>query len=204
MTITLKPGINEDIHIPVEALLGGNDEAFYQFAARYPDLTIERDVDGCIILEPPVGFQTGGFESEALGELFIWNRKHKLGMVFSPSTAFVLRDGSLRCPDAAWISHERIAELPESEWHRFAKISPDFVIEIRSESDRLKHQKEKMEEYMKNGVRLGFLIDPQAGQAYVYRPDAAVVQVSDFSGTLTGDPELPGFELPLGLFVRGK
>lgn len=200
MSIILKPGINVDILIPMAALCGTDEADFYEFAARYPDLTIERDVDGCIILEPPVHFQTGEFESEANGELLIWNRRCRLGKVFASTTGFVLPNGAMRCPDAAWISNERIAALPKEEWHRFARICPDFVLEIRSDTDGLRPLMAKMEEYIANGARLGFLIDPSEPRAYVYRPGEAVKQTGSFDTVLTGDPELPGFALPLELF----
>jgi Uma2 family endonuclease len=177
-----------------------SEEAFSEFCMQNPDLFLERDKHGNIVVEPPVHFDTGKYESEAHGELHLWNRKHKAGKVLSPSTGYTLPNGAVRSPDASWISNERLAHLPKSEHRKFAHICPDFVIEIRSHSARLKHLKEKMDEYLECGARLGFLIDPVEQQAFIFRPDSPPEHIAGLEGALSGEPVLPGFSLPLSLF----
>jgi Uma2 family endonuclease len=178
-----------------------SEEAFDEFCMQNPDLFLERDKHGNIVVEPPVSFDTGGYELEASGQLYIWNRKHRAGKVFSPSTGFTLPNGAVRSPDLSWISAERVAQLPKGERKKFARICPDFVMEIRSCSDRLPHLQEKMQEYIENGAQLGFLIDPIEQQAFIYRPDTSVAHIAGLEGSLSGEPVLPGFFLPLSLFA---
>ena len=199
MSITIKEGTPGDIVIPSFAVQM-NDEEFFRFATQFSNIQIERDKDGNIFIMPPTGFESGSFESDAITELNIWNRKHKAGKTFSSQTGFVLPNSAMRAPDASWISDERIASIPIEEHSRFAHICPDFVLEIRSASDSLPGLKAKMEEYIENGARLGFLIDPMGGQAFVYRADGSVEQVAGLDEVLNGGDVLAGFELPLALF----
>lgn len=103
-------------------------------------------------------------------------------------------DGSMRAPDAAWISHERLAQVPPEDLKKFAHVCPDFVIELASESDRVRELQQKVEKWLANGVRLGWLLDPDSRRAYVYRPDGAV-RSQPFSEPLSGEDVLPGFTL---------
>lgn len=198
MSITIKEGVPGDIVIPSSVRM--SDAEFYEFAAGFPDIQIERDKHGNIFIMPPTSFDTGNFESEAIGELILWNRRTKAGMVFSSQTGFILPNNAMRGPDASWISSERVTKLPAEERKRFARICPDFVLEIRSTSESLSSLKKKMEEYIENGARLGFLIDPKDRQAFIYRADGSIETVQGFDGTLSGEPVLPGFSLPLSLF----
>ncbi|MDX2284508.1 MAG: Uma2 family endonuclease, partial [Bacteroidia bacterium] len=102
-----------------------------------------------------------------------------------------------RSPDTAWVSLERWLALPDEDRKRFARISPDFVIEIRSETDDLGQLQSKMAEYQANGVRLGWLIDPQAQQVWIYRADGSTAHIGNFRTPLSGEDVLPGFELRL-------
>lgn len=180
---------------------GMTEEQFFNFCAKNPDQPMERDKYGNILIMAPIHFDSGANESIAHGELYLWNRQSKLGKVFSPSTGFTLPNGAVRSPDAAWISTEQIAALPENEKQTFAHICPDFVLEIRSKSDPLKPLQEKMEEFIENGAKLGFLIDPYERQAFVYRGDGSVATVADFNAVLSGEDIMPGFELSLQLFI---
>ena len=104
-------------------------------------------------------------------------------------------DGSVRQPDAAWISDERLAALlPRGQRPAFPRIVPDFVIEVRSSSDRLSQQQRKMEEWISYGARLGWLVDPEQSRIYVYRPDAEP-EILERPDTISGEPELPGLEV---------
>lgn len=129
----------------------------------------------------------------------MWNFQTSLGEVYSPSTGFDLPSGATKCPDAAWISFERLAQSSLEDEERFVRVVPDFVVEVRSGTDRLKKLQTKMADtWLANGVRLAWLIDPYEEKAHLYRPGREVEIVDGFAGkSLSGEDVLPGFELPL-------
>ncbi len=179
-----------------------SDEAFFHFASQMDNTRIERDKNGNILIMPPVGMESGNFESRASYLLNKWSiEQGGDGYPFGSNTGFTLPNSAVRSPDAAWISSKRYNALAPNEKQRFGHICPDFVIEIRSASDSLAMLKEKMEEYIECGAKLGFLIDPANQKAYVYRPGTETEEVADFTKELKGDDILPGFSLPLHLFT---
>lgn len=186
----------------VEVRLGAgmSEDEFFQFCMQNPELNLERDAQGNILIMAPVKFDGGRQESRAIIALGKWNDETNLGEVFSSQTGFTLPNGAVRSPDASWISNEKLAALPKEEHDRFAHICPDVVIEIRSTSDRLKTLQAKMDEYIQNGAQLGFLIDPVTQSAAVYRADGSVETVEGFDARLSGEPVLPGFYLDLSRF----
>jgi Uma2 family endonuclease len=129
--------------------------------------------------------------------LWNWNDQTGLGIVFDSSTGFTLPSGAVQSPDASWVSNERWNALTESQQREeFSPLSPDFVVELRSQSDSLKKLREKMQEYMDNGVRLGWLINSTNKQVEIYRPDRDV-EVLQSPTTLSGENVLPRFVLNL-------
>src|SRR5262249_49583803 len=118
------------------------------------------------------------------------------GVVFDSSAGFTLPNGATRSPDVAWVKRSRLATLTAEQKRKFLPLSPDFVVELRSPSDRLASLQEKMEEYVANGTRVGWLIDTETRRVYVYRPGSAVDCV-DNPPTLSGEPLLAGFSLDL-------
>jgi Uma2 family endonuclease len=172
------------------------DEQFYQLCQVNQDLSLERNPQGELIIVSPVGGVSGNREADLLLELGIWNRRTKLGKVFSSSTLFKLPGGGDRSPDAAWIRLDRWEALPEEDRERFPLICPDFVIELRSRTDRLQALQAKMQEYLDSGLHLGWLIDPQQQQAEIYRSGQGV-EVVQFPVKLSGEGILPGFRLRL-------
>ncbi len=175
---------------------GMTDDDFYEFCLENPELRIERNPNGQIILMPPTGSETGNRNSEITTDLVLWNRKHQLGKTFDSSTGFKLSNGADRSPDAAWISNERWDALLPEQKRKFAPIVPDFVIELRSDDQSLPELREKMDEYMVCGCRLGWLIDPQNRRTYVYSENGDI-QTIRFEETLSGGVVLPGFEVRL-------
>lgn len=169
-------------------------EEFYEFCLENPELRIERDPNGQIIIMPPTGSETGNRNSEIHIELGIWNRKNQLGKTFDSSTGFKLPNGADRSPDTAWIANERWNTLPPEQKRRFAPIVPDFVVELRSEDQSLPDLREKMDEYMAAGCRLGWLIDPQNRRTYVYSENGDI-QTVRFEDILEGGDVLPGLEV---------
>ncbi|MVM41052.1 Uma2 family endonuclease [Spirosoma sp. HMF3257] len=173
-----------------------NDDEFYAFCQANPSLRIEREADGQIIFEMPTNTKTGLRNADLITEIVLWNRKKKLGLVADSSAGFTLPDTSVRAPDVSWISHERWNALSEKEQDKFAKICPDFVIELMSDSDEKYTLPAKMEKYLRNGVRLGWVIDPFSQQTTVYRPEGEI-EVVNFTDILSGEAVLPDFELRL-------
>jgi Uma2 family endonuclease len=173
---------------------GMTAEEFYEFCLENPELRIERDPNGQIIIMPPTGSETGNRNSEIHIELGIWNRKNQLGKTFDSSTGFKLPNGADRSPDTAWIANERWNTLPPEQKRRFAPIVPDFVVELRSEDQSLPDLREKMDEYMAAGCRLGWLIDPQNRRTYVYSENGDI-QTVRFEDILEGGDVLPGLEV---------
>ncbi|MEP7107987.1 MAG: Uma2 family endonuclease [Ferruginibacter sp.] len=174
-----------------------SDEEFFDFCQQNPDLRMERDHNKQIYVMAPTGYYTGGLSSDIFGELYIWNKKSKTGKVFDSSTGFTLPDGAVFSPDASWISNEKISLLSEEEKNKFAPVCPDFVIELKSPSDRLKNVKEKMLKWIENGAQLAWLIDPENKKVFIYREDGSVAIVQGFNNKLSGGNVLPGFELDL-------
>ena len=175
------------------------DEQFYQLCQNNRDLNFERNAKGELIIMPPVGGESGNRESELNGDLLIWNRQTRLGYTFSSSTVFKLPNGGDRSPDAAWIRRERWEALTPEQRRKFPPIAPDFVIELRSETDNLSTLQEKMWEYLDAGVRLGWLINPQQQQVEIYRLGQAV-EVRNLPTELLGEDVLPGFSLSLNVY----
>ena len=179
--------------------VGLSDEQFYQLCQINEYYKFEQTAKDELIILPPSNLITGNREAELNGNLMIWNRQTKLGKVFSSSTVFTLPNGGKRSPDVAWIANERWESLTIQEKEKFAKICPDFVIELRSRTDSLSQLQEKMQEYLNSGLRLGWLIDPQNQQVEIYRQNQSVEIVS-LPTSLSGENVLLGFILELPVF----
>ncbi|MEM6254724.1 MAG: Uma2 family endonuclease [Cyanobacteria bacterium P01_D01_bin.156] len=175
------------------------DEQFYQLCIHNPEMRLERTARGVLILMPPVGGESGNREFELGLDLGIWNRQTRLGKVFSSSTIFQLPGGGDRSPDVAWIELSRWEILTPEEQAKFPPIAPDFVMELRSRTDNLKTLQNKMQEYLKSGVRLGWLFNPQGQQVEIYRPNREKMTLS-LPQTLSGEDVLPGFQTTINRF----
>ncbi len=177
-----------------------SDEQFYQLCINNPDLAIERSAKGVVILMSPVGGDSGSRELGLGGELYLWNKRSQLGRVFSSSTLFKLPGGGDRSPGAAWVEESRWLALSAEDRRKFPPIAPDFVIELRSSSDSLSALREKMQEYMDSGVRLGWLFNPQEQEVEIYRQGQEKETLS-LPAELSGEDVLPGFVLRCDRFT---
>lgn len=184
------------LNIPHALTLTVTHEQFIELASANRDLQLERTATGALIVNPPTGGETGYTNLDVEGQLWLWNRRNRLGKAFNSSTGFHLPNGADRSPDAAWIRQERWDALTSQEQKSFIPLSPDFVVELRSETDRMKPLRDKMTEYMENGVRLGWLIDRKNRKVEIYRQNREV-EVLENPTTLSGEDVLPGFVLDL-------
>lgn len=172
------------------------DEQFLQLCQNNQDLKFERTATGDLIIMPPTGGTTGDRNADLTFQLRAWNRQHRLGKTFDSSTGFKLPNGADRSPDAAWIAQARWDTLTFEQQDKFPSICPDFVVELMSPSDPLEKVQAKMQEYLANGARLGWLLNRKVKQVEVYRPNQPV-DLLMFPATLSGESILPEFVLDL-------
>ena len=169
-----------------------SDEDLLKICAANPDLRIEQNAAGQLEIMPPAGASSGARDAQIARILGNWNERNKAGMVFGSSAGFRLPNGAMRAPDAAWVRLDRWSALSVDQQESFAPIVPDFLVEIRSPSDSIRQLDAKMQEWIENGCRLAWLIDPFERTAYVYRSDGSRTAQS-FEQPLSGQDVLPGF-----------
>jgi Uma2 family endonuclease len=172
------------------------DEEFLQLCAEYPDFRIEATAEGEIIIMAPTHPLTGDSNSGIVYQLVHWSRQDGRGRTYDSSSGFVLPNGARRSPDASWILKSRIMQIEPSKREGFWHLCPDFVIELKSGSDRLPSLKKKMREYMDNGAQLGWLLNPQSRSVMIYRPNREPETRSDIL-YIEGEGPVAGFVLDL-------
>lgn len=170
-------------------------EQFYRLCQTNRDVRLERTAEGHLVIKPPTGWGSGKRNADLTTDLTIWNRQTKLGVVFDSSTGFTLPNGADRSPDAAWVKLERLEALNPNP-NQFLPLAPDFLVELRSASDKLETLQQKMQEYMENGVRLGWLLNPQDQQVEIHRLGQAV-EILQLPAVLLRENVLPEFVLDL-------
>lgn len=171
------------------------DEQFFQLCVHNRDLRLEQTAQGELIIMPPTGWKSGNRNSKLTQRLGNWTDADGTGLAFDSSTGYILPNGAKRSPDASWVSRERLEAL-NPDPNRFLPMAPDFAVELRSANDDLKTLQKKMQEYIDNGVRLGWLIDPQNQRVEIYRIGQDV-EVWQSPISLLAEDVLPGFILNL-------
>jgi Uma2 family endonuclease len=195
MSATLNISVPEPVVVHFEpSKLRMNDDEFFQFCQLNPELRIERTSEGDIIVLAPTGGKTGRRNAKLIAAFGSWAEKEGSGQFFDSSTEFILPNGAGRSPDLSWIRNERWLALTEKQQEQFPPLCPDFVVELRSPTDRLKTLTTKMEEYIANGAQLGWLIDPLERKVHIYRP-GGTVEVMDDAKQVSGEALLNGFVL---------
>ncbi|MCE2994300.1 MAG: Uma2 family endonuclease [Cyclobacteriaceae bacterium] len=175
-----------------------DDNEFFHFCQENSGLKFERDTKGQIVIMSPTAILSGDRNSEINYQLRAWNKREKRGRVVDSDTGFYLKNGAMRNPDAAWIRNQQFSQLAENEINRsFAHICPDFIIELKSYSDSIEALKGKMNEWIENGCKLGWLMDVDNEVVYIYEQGKPERTHKGFDSTLSGDPILPGFEFEL-------
>jgi Uma2 family endonuclease len=201
----MEPSIDLPVALPTGAMpltirFGVNgktaDELFLRFCRANPDLRCERTADGDVIVAPPSGGESSSRNLDVAAALGLWSRRDRQGEAFDSAVMYMLADGSSLSPDASWVSHKALRRLSREERKTFLRLCPEFVVEVMSPSDRLGAAKKKMEQWIANGCKLGWLVDGDQKRVYVYRPGHPV-EVLDGILKIQGEGPVKGFVLPL-------
>jgi Uma2 family endonuclease len=182
--------------LKLDPIIKLTEDQFYQLCQENPDMKLERNYKGELVIMSPTGGGTGKRNVEVAADFVFWNRQAKLGVCFDSSTCFKLPNGGDRSPDVAWVKKERWDALTPEQQEKFPPIAPDFVLELMSPSDVLKDVQNKIQEYMDAGVKLGWLLDRKTHRAEIYR-QGQDVEVLDNPSQLSGEDVLPGFVVNL-------
>ncbi len=197
MIKTSKQADTLSIELPSKLVLQVTQEQFEVLAAANRDIKLERTSEGELIVNPPTGGESGRRNLSISTQLGNWfEAQEELGEAFDSSTGFRLPNGADRSPDASWIRRERWESLTPQQRKSFVPLCPDFVVELRSESDSLPKLQAKMREYIDNGAKLGWLIDPKNQRVEIYRPGCEV-ELLENPQSLSGEDVLPKFVLNL-------
>jgi Uma2 family endonuclease len=189
------PEIDQPVRLRFERPM--TDEELMRFCAANEMVRVERDANGELILMSPAGGGAASRNSEITYQLVKWARETNSGNTFDSSAGFRLPDGSMRSPDAAWIAWPRWNALSEKHKEEFPPICPEFVIELRSPSDRLPELQAKMRLWIANGAEVAWLVDPSRKAVEVYRPGREA-EVVEGGSAVEGDGPIAGFVLELG------
>lgn len=176
---------------------GLTDKQFENLCRNNRDMKFELTQKGDLLIMPPTSPEAGWKNSELTTEVTIWSRKDDTGIVFDSSTMFTLPNGAKRSPDVSWMTKEKYNTLSDDEKQTFSKIVPDFVIELCSPTDNLKPIQNKMKEYIENGVKLGWLIDPKEKKVHIYRENGEI-EILENPKTISGEGVLKNFNLDVG------
>ena len=201
MTTARPPVVTPRVTLPYRLALNVRalemtEDQLLRLSSDNGDLRLELTAERELIIMPPVASEGGLQELELALQVGIWAKQEGTGRAFSPNAGFTLPNGAVRAPDVSWIPLSRWEALSDADRRGFAKICPDFVVELRSESDSLAEVQRKMEEYTGNGSRMGLLIDPQNRRVHVYRPGQPA-EILEEPTAVSADPVLPGFTLDL-------
>jgi Uma2 family endonuclease len=198
MAVTLEKPKPQDVSLvsiqfPKEVPL--DNQTLLALSSANPSLRLERNPQGELIVMSPTGGKSSRRNAVLVAKLFIWAEKNGQGVVFDSSGGFSLPNEAVRSPDACWVSNEQLATLTDEELEAFPPLCPEFVIELRSSSDSLKDLQEKMQEYIANGTKLGWLLDAKHKNVYVYTPEGMTLLENPEKVEATGN--LQGFVLDL-------
>jgi Uma2 family endonuclease len=174
-----------------------SERAFGKLCQANPELRMERTARGVLEVMSPASSDTGRQNGWLTAQVVLWAMDDGSGTAFDSSAGFTLPNGAIRSPDASWILNDRWNALTtEQREVGFAPICPDFVVELRSNSDSQEKLRQKMREYIEQGARLGWMIDPLDGTVEIYRPGGSV-EIIEKPTTLSGEDVLKGFVLKL-------
>jgi len=195
--LPVPPTLHTDNDLIIQLAEDGDAEAlFEEVCQQFDNKKIEQDAQGNVHVMAPTGGESSSQNSRLTTQLGIWADKDGRGRSFDSHATFILPDGSKRSPDASWVSYNRLKTLTREERRKFLKLVPEFVVEIKSPTDRYSKLQDKMEEYLKNGVTLGWLVHPDKRTVAIYRQNSAVEVLEHRESLAAGEP-LAGFVLDL-------
>jgi Uma2 family endonuclease len=172
------------------------DDEYYDFCQRYDGFRVERMSDGSVVIMPPTGWESGFQNSALSAQLYHWAKQDGRGKAFNSSAEYLLPDGSALLPDASWVSQKKIDQVPATRRKKFPRVCPEFVVELMSPSDCLNTAKAKMQQWMRNGVELGGLIDPERRQVLIYHANSEP-ETLELPDQVVGEGPVAGFVLDL-------
>lgn len=184
--------VNEE---PVLEMKSMSEEEFFELCSLNPDRRLERTSQGDILIMPPTGLETSSRNSDLNEQLRRWTTRDGRGVAFDSNAGFTLPNGAILSPDASWVLRSKLAALTREQKRRFPPLCPDFVVELTSPTDRLEKVRNKMEEWIANGAGMGWLLDADKRQVYIYRPQG--IETIGNPRQLTGDGIIQGFVLDL-------
>lgn len=187
-------GMASWMRIRLQPALCPTERQFYEFCGLNSELRIERNAQGEVTVMPPAGWNSARTNARITSRLDAWAVEDGTGETADSSAGYRLANGAIRSPDASWVTKDRLAEIPAEQRSRFLPLCPDFVVELLSPTDRVAVLRGKLTEYLANGTKLGWLIDPMRRRVLVYRPGSEVEELHE-PEELNGDPVLPGFRL---------
>jgi len=177
--------------------LAMSDDEFFDFCVANPDVWFERTEEGEIIIVPPAGAESDHRSLDVASQLTVWAKRDGRGKAFGMTAEFILPTGAALCPDAAWLSNARLSKLSKIQRQKFPPVSPEFVVEVMSRTDRLKTAKEKMQRWIRGGVELAWLIHGDTETVYIYRAGLAEAEERVGISRLAGEGPVAGFKLNL-------
>ena len=180
---------------------GLTESQFLALCAELPDCLLEYTAEGTLIVMPSTDPKSGGRVAEVVWQLGTWAKQEGSGHFVGPDTGFFFRQGSRRSPDAAWFSDRRWQET-QTPGLVVPVFAPEFVVEVLSPTDRRRTLHDKMQEYIDNGVQLGWLVDPFERSVTIYRPGQAP-QVLEHPKSVAGEGPVTGFVLKLDQILNG-
>ena len=184
------------VTVNLQPILELTDDQFEHICFNNRDLKFERTAKGDLVVMSLTGGDTGERNAELNGQLWLWNRQARLGHLYDSSTGFRLPNGAIRSPDAAWVSQVHWEALTPEQCQKWVPLCPDFVVELKSDSDDIEDLRLKMQEYLDNGLQLGWLIDPKTQTVEVYRANQPVASLSNPT-EISGEEIMPGLVLSL-------
>ena len=178
------------------------DQAFMDLCQANPSMRLELTAGGEVEAMSPSGFWSGRRNTKLNKQVEVWSDRTRTGEVFDSSTGFRLPNSAIRSPDLSWVENSKIEGIPIESREQFAPLCPDFVVEIASPSDERKALRAKLREYISQGARLGWLIDPFLREVEIYRPGQEAEFLSS-PATLSGEDVLPGLVVDLSEILNG-
>jgi Uma2 family endonuclease len=155
------------------------------------DYKIELE-DGRLSIVGPSDIVSSEISSRLIAFIFAWINPRRLGRVFDSAGGFIMPDTNVKAPDVSFVRAARLRQSPRY----FGELVPDLVVEIKSQSDRIKPIETKVLKFIELGAIVGILIDPDEETVTIYRSTGEPTVLGN-GDILTVAELFPGWELPV-------